>query len=93
MTFREQVAVVNKGDSHDYTKVEEFVNWFGTADFQGKWAEKFNAIPAAPAALEKASPRTKELVNEFKPMDADWDFANDNLSDWLEKIELELMPG
>ncbi|UUX33884.1 extracellular solute-binding protein [Fundicoccus culcitae] len=92
MTFREQVAIVNQGADADTSVAQEFVDWFGSAEVQGEWATEFGTVPVLEAAQGSLNPRTQELVSQFVPMDVDWSFVNEYLSEWIEKIELEIIP-
>lgn len=92
ITMREQIGILDKGEDHDYTAAEEFVEWFGSAEVQGEWAVEFGSHPLNEVAYEQTIPRVKEIVEATEPMDVDWNFVRENLSSWVEKIELELMP-
>lgn len=92
MTFSEQVAIVNQGEDANYDTAQEFVDWFGSAEIQGQWAEEFGTVPALEEAHSSINERTQELVSELEPMEVDWEFVNEYLSEWIEKIELELIP-
>lgn len=92
ITMREQIGVVDKGEEHDYSMAQEFVDWFGSAEVQGEWAVEFGSHPLNETAYEKTIPRVKEIVEATTPMEIDWNFVRENLSSWVEKIELELMP-
>lgn len=92
VTMREQIGIINKGEDHDYAAAQEFVDWFGSAEVQKEFASEFGSIPVLPAAQEGMNDRMKEIVESTKPMDIDWAFVNENLSAWIEKIELEILP-
>lgn len=92
ITMREQIGVVNKGENHDYTVAQEFVDWFGAAEMQGMWAEEFGSLPVNLSAIDSAQPRMKKIAEATMPMDVDWTFVRTYLADWIEKIELDLMP-
>ena len=91
VTMREQVGIINKGDM-DYQVAQEFVDWFGSAEVQGEWAAEFGSLPLNKGAFDKVQPRLKEIAEQTTPMDIDWNFVREHLSDWIEKAELELMP-
>ncbi|WP_423188676.1 extracellular solute-binding protein [Alkalibacterium sp. f15] len=92
ITMREQIGVVNKGDDHDYTAAEEFVEWFGSAEVQSAFIEEWGGLPVNEGAYDSASDRLIELAEATDPMEVDWNFVRENLNSWIEKVELELMP-
>lgn len=92
ITMREQIGVINKGEDHDYTAAEEFIDWFGSADIQGGFVEEFGGLPVNEAAVDRAPARLLEIAEATTPMDVDWNFVRENLNMWIEKVELELMP-
>jgi iron(III) transport system substrate-binding protein len=85
----EQVAILNGTKKLDTAK--RFVDWFGSAEVQGQFAEKFNAMPANEKAIEKASASVKELYSTIKPQNIDWGFVATNIDKWAEKIELQIL--
>lgn len=92
ITMREQVGIVNKGEDHDYTTAQEFVDWFGSNEVQGEWSAEFGTIPVLEDAQVSMNDRMAEIVESTEPMDVDWQFVRQYLDQWIEKIELELMP-
>lgn len=86
----EQVGIINKGEDADYTKQLEFVEWFGSAELQGAWAEQFDTYPVNVKAAEKASERQIEIMNLTTPQKIDYEFINEHLADWIEYIELNI---
>lgn len=91
-TMSEQVGVINKGEDHDYTKAQEFAEWWGSEEIQRGWVESFGTFPANANVTDAVDERIIELFELTDRMDVDWDVYNTYLSDWVEKIELELMP-
>jgi iron(III) transport system substrate-binding protein len=85
----EQVAIL-KGTKKLET-AKKFVDWFGSAEVQGEFAEKFNAMPANEKALPKASASVKELYTKLKMQNIDWGFVATNIDKWAEKIELQIL--
>ncbi|MDZ5440728.1 extracellular solute-binding protein [Enterococcus cecorum] len=83
----EQTAVISSSKKKALAK--EFINWFGSADIQAKWSEKFGSIPANTKALEKSPENVKTFADEVKPQKIDWEFVASNLDKWVEKVELE----
>lgn len=90
ISMNEQIGIVNKGDK-DYSQEEEFVEWFGSAEVQGEWAQEFNSMPLNQSANESETEAIKEISDKTTPMEIDWSFVNDNLDAWMEKIELEII--
>lgn len=85
----EQVAIFNKSKKTDVAK--EFVDWFGSAEVQAEWSQKFGTVPVQPDALAKAAPEVKELMANVKPQQIDWKFVADNMDKWMEKVQLEFL--
>lgn len=92
ITMREQIAIINKGEGEDYSAAEEFVDWFGSAEMQSAFVQEFGGLPVNEEAVDSATDRLLELAEATEPMDVDWNFVRENLSSWIEKVELELMP-
>lgn len=85
----EQTAILSTTAKKE--KAEEFINWFGSAEMQSAWSEKFGTIPANKKSLETVSQDVKEFVQSVKPQDLDWTFISENINSWIEKAELEFM--
>lgn len=92
ITMREQIGIIDKGDDYDYAAAQEFVDWFGSADMQSAFVEEFGGLPVNEEAFDSASDRLIEIAEETEPMEVDWNFVRENLNQWIEKVELELMP-
>ncbi|MHA7276054.1 extracellular solute-binding protein [Arthrobacter sp. Hz1] len=86
----EQVAMVKGTSKQD--EAQRFIDWFGSAAVQGGFAQEFSTLPANEDALEMADPAVLEQYESLPPQDLDWEFIRDNISPWVEKIELEYMP-
>lgn len=69
----------------------KFIDWLGSAEVQGEWAQQFSSMPVNKAAAEKAKPEVVEFVKALKQQDIDWNFVQENIGAWVEKIELEYM--
>lgn len=85
----EHAAIVN-GTKKQET-AERFVEWMGTAEVQGAFAAEFNAMPANTKAAEQANASVKEMYTSLKAQPLDWGFISDNIGQWVEKIELQIM--
>ncbi len=85
----EQVALVKGSKKKD--EALKFINWFGSAQTQGEWAQQFNSMPVNTSAAAKAKPEVVEFFKTLKQQDIDWNFVQANMGKWVEKIELEYM--
>ena len=85
----EQVALVKGTDKKELA--QKFIDWFGSADVQGEWAQQFNSMPVNKSAATKAKPEVVEFFDGLKQQDIDWNFVQENMGAWVEKIELEYM--
>ncbi|AIQ11626.1 extracellular solute-binding protein [Paenibacillus durus] len=85
----EQTAII-KGTKKRET-AERFINWLGSAETQGEFAKEFNAMPANAKAAEQANEDVKKLYASIKTQTMDWAFIAQNIDNWAEKIELEVL--
>ncbi|WP_248763505.1 extracellular solute-binding protein [Pseudarthrobacter sp. SSS035] len=85
----EQVALVKGTDKKE--EAQKFIDWFGSADVQGAWAKQFNSMPVNKSAAAKANPDVVDFFADLKQQDIDWEFVQENMGSWVEKIELEYM--
>jgi iron(III) transport system substrate-binding protein len=85
----EQIALVKGTKKKE--QAQKFIDWFGSADVQGEFAQKFNSMPVNKAAQAKANPEVVNFFAGLKQQDIDWDFVQKNMGAWVEKIELEYM--
>ena len=85
----EAIGIVNGTKKLDEAK--EFVDWFGSAEVQGEWAEEFSTLPANEKAVDKANEFNQEIA-KIPAQDIDWDLVAENIDAWCEKIILEYMP-
>lgn len=84
----EGVAIVNGTKNED--EVKRFIDWFGSAQIQGEWAQEFSTLPANEGAVEKANDFNK-VIAELPAQDIDWALVAENIDAWCEKIELTYM--
>ncbi|WP_100403416.1 extracellular solute-binding protein [Bacillus sp. FJAT-42315] len=89
-TTVEQIGIINKGKDQDTLVAEEFMNWFGSAEIQGSWAEQFGSLPVNTKAVEKAPDRMKQIGEITTVQEMDYKFIAEHIDDWVEKIELEI---
>jgi iron(III) transport system substrate-binding protein len=85
----EQIALVKGTKKKD--QAQKFIDWFGSAEVQGEFAQKFNSMPVNKGAQAKANPEVVGFFADLKQQDIDWDFVQKNMGAWVEKIELEYM--
>lgn len=85
-----QVAVVNSNNPARIAAAETFIEWWGLTETQVAWSEISFQAPANLAALELVDPKIREL-NDVPFLDLDWEFIVENISSWIQKIELELI--
>ena len=86
----EQIAMVKGTDKKE--EAQKFIDWYGSAEVQGAFAKKFNSMPVNKVAAEQANPEVVDFFASLKQQDIDWDFVQENMGPWVEKIELEYMP-
>lgn len=85
----EGIGIINGTAEMD--EALRFVEWFGSAQIQGEWAEKFGTMPANEIAAQKADPVQQDLCS-IPAQDIDWALVAANIDAWCEKITLEYMP-
>lgn len=85
----EQIALI-KG-SKNSKKAKEFIDWFGSADVQINWSNKFSTIPVNKLAFEKIRDEYKQIDSEIKKAEIDWKYVSKNVDKWVEKIELQII--
>lgn len=71
---------------------KKFIDWWGSAETMAAYAEEFDQAPAHPDAIELCPEEIKESATMFTAQEIDWELASAHLDEWLEKIELEIMP-
>ena len=56
------------------------------------WSNNAGAIPANVDALAQVTDqKIVNMINNTKVQDVDWGFVAENVTDWLEKIQLEYL--
>lgn len=84
----EGIGIVN--GTKNLEECKRFAEWFGSAQIQGEWAEKFGTMPANTKAADKADPRQADLCS-IPAQNIDWAVVAANIDLWCEKITLEYM--
>lgn len=85
----EQIAVIAGTPRPDSS--QDFIDWFGSSDVQGAFAEEFSAYPVNEIAREQASPEVIELIDSLPKQDIDFALVRENIGLWVEKTELEYL--
>ncbi len=85
----EQIALVKGTEKKE--QAQKFIDWFGSADVQGQFAKQFNSMPVNKGAAAQANPEVVDFFADLKQQDIDWEFVQENMGAWVEKIELEYM--
>ena len=73
------------------TVAQEFIDWFGTADFQIRFvSETGNDPPANEDAIPELE-TAQEWLSGVSRQDIDWGVVTTVLDEWLERIELDII--
>ncbi|MBG6215108.1 MAG: extracellular solute-binding protein [Cryobacterium sp.] len=86
----EQIALVAGGKRP--TQSQKFIDWFGSADVQGQFAQQFAAYPVNEGARAAALPAVVELIESLPRQDIDYAAVREHIGEWVEKTELEYLP-
>lgn len=84
----EMVAIVKGTKNYDVAK--EFLDHYGSAEVMERISTTYPANVDARNGENMAELKT--LTDSVKPQVIDYDFVAEHLDEWLEKIELELIP-
>lgn len=84
----EGIAIMEGTDQLDQAKA--FVDWFGSPEFMGAYANQFNQAPAHPAAIALAPADVQEKASLVTAQPVDWDLVAGQIDDWIQRIELEI---
>ena len=84
----EGISIVSISKNVEESK--RFIEWFGSAQIQGEWSEKFKTMPANEKAADKA-PASQITMCSIPAQDIDWALVAANIDAWCEKIMLEYM--
>ncbi len=85
----ESIGIIN--GTKNLEESQRFVDWFGSAQIQGEWAQQFSTLPANNDALSGLNDFNK-MISSLPAQDIDWSLAAKNIDAWCEKIELQYMP-
>jgi iron(III) transport system substrate-binding protein len=86
----EQIGVIAGTDQQE--QAQAFIDWFGSAEVQGAFAEEFNSMPVNEGAQAQANPEIVELIGSVERADIDYALVREHIGTWVERIELEYLP-
>ncbi|MCU1423962.1 MAG: transporter substrate-binding protein [Microbacteriaceae bacterium] len=86
----EQISVIT--GTKKETAAQEFIDWFGSSEVQGEFAQEFSSYPVNTVAREQALPAVVELMESLPKQELDFALIRENISGWVEKTELEYLP-
>lgn len=92
MISLESLALINGAKNLENGK--KFIEWFGSAEVQADYAEKFfyfGQVPLNPKALSLCDSEIQKASEMFIEQDVDNQKIAENLDEWIKKIELEIM--
>lgn len=89
-TNTNQIAVVNNKDQAVVEESMRFVNWLGSAEVIGAYAQDNGNMVANQAASDYMVPVIKEIQENYKAQEADWTYINSMMDEWVAKIQLEI---
>ena len=84
----EGVAMVKGTKNAD--EVKRFIDWFGSAQIQGEWAQEFSTLPANEKAVPMANEFNQEIA-KLPAQDIDWALVAENIDAWVEKVTLNYL--
>ena len=73
------------------TVAREFVDWFGTADFQVRFVDATNNDPPANEDAIPELPKANQWLSEVTRQDINWLVVSSVLESWLERIQLDII--
>ena len=85
-----QIAVVDSKNTKRLNASKAFVEWWGTKEVQIEWAKISGQAPANVDALELVDDNIKRYLSAPE-LEMDWEFVSSHVSDWRQKIELDII--
>ena len=79
-----------RGSSHP-EEARRFIEWFGQAEIQIEWQERFDSLPANVNAQGNLD-AFQTTISALPIQDIDWDFVAQHFDSWAEHIMLTYMP-
>lgn len=86
----EAIGLVKGSKKEENAK--KYIDWWGSAEVMSDYAKEFGQVPAHPDAIEKSPEDIKEQAKMFQPQNIDWEVVSKHMNEWMEKIELEIIP-
>lgn len=91
-SMNEQVAVVKKADTSKQDKAIAFATWWGSPEIQKEWVKDFGTVPTLNSIQDAVDPRIHEIMEQTSRMKIDWNLYNQYADEWVQKIELDIIP-
>ena len=91
MIVAESLTLIKGGPNQENAK--KFIEWFGSAEVQADYAEKFfsyGQVPLNKKALELVNDKIKNAAKMFTKQKVDEEIISEKLNSWVKKIELEI---
>jgi iron(III) transport system substrate-binding protein len=70
---------------------QQFIDWFGSADFQTGFVKATNNDTPLNTDALKQLPEAEKALSTITKQDIDWKVVTKQLSSWLERIQLEIL--
>lgn len=91
MIVAESLTLIKGGPNQENAK--KFIDWFGSAEVQADYAEKFfsyGQVPLNKKALKLVNDNIKKASSMFTKQNVDEEIISSKLNEWVKKIELEI---
>lgn len=89
-TNTNQIAVVANKNQEVVEESKRFVDWLGSADVIGAYANANGNMVANKKASDYMIPMIKEVEANYSIQDVDWAYVNSKMDEWVAKIQLEI---
>ncbi len=89
-TNANQLGVVKNSNPAILEESMRFANWLGSAEPMGDYTALNGNLVANVDAQSKMVPLAKEILDNYKASDLDWDYINKMMDEWAAKIQLEI---
>lgn len=83
------IGIVEGSDSEE--TAQEFVDWFGSADFQIGFVEETNNDTPVNEDAVAGLPDAAAALEGITKQDIDWGVASTKSTEWLERLQLEIL--
>ena len=68
-----------------------FIEWYGSTEFQTKWAKAWDTAPANREAWEAGASEDAKKYTALPQQQIDWAWAQSHMGEWVEYITLQFM--